>query len=259
MKLFAKILTYDGDGQDYPATSYPANIIMNDHGATSYDELFIVGSDEDSEPSGYSDQTAIENWHKFANRFGDYIWMQRHIADSLDAKAGATLTDKFNACSNEEKDLVIYYNQMKGLQGGPENTAVATHLISTGQCAPADVGSLMRMFHSESVVRARPAAKARIESSRMIEAIIKYLSTADTQQLIDTMDGYLRGYKDYVLIGSIIPGNEDGLHDYINSFAGSVFFESGLTYEGWTTLVGTLADLRDILNDILFEDNTMTI
>lgn len=207
----------------------------------------------------WEDITSIENWDLYGRYVGgkDHIWMQRRIAEQLQLKAGATDVDKWDNCTIDEKNIILKYNQFKGVPGGDEDTAKVTHLLTTGQASDvSDAARWLRHNHAVSVTKTRPAARARVEGDRIIEAIIKYLDPHDTDQLLSTMSAYLTGYKDYVLVGTVIPGNEPGLWDYINStdiYGGPP--ASGLVEEGWVTQTGTLNDLRDALNDILFGDD----
>ena len=59
----------------------------------------------------WDDITSIVNWHLYGKHIiGDYIWMQRRVNESFQAKTGATETLKWANCDNTEKDLIIYYN-----------------------------------------------------------------------------------------------------------------------------------------------------
>jgi hypothetical protein len=248
-------------------TNIPAltNIVDEDLNPVAEDanRLFLrrlrVEPDTYTPGDGENDVTTMENWRKwFDFMVPDYIWQQLRIDEVLQGKAGATQVDKWNNCTNDEKDTLLYFNQLKGLPGGAEDTAKVTHLIVTGQVADAAEGAAwLRHNHSESVNRAKPAARERVDSDKLVEVIITYLSPADTAQLLDTMSSHLRNYRDFVLVGTVIPGNEPGLHDYINST--DIYTGNGLVEEAWTTLTGTLADLRDKLNDLLFGDNEITV
>lgn len=188
----------------------------------------------------------------------DHVCKQLLIAYAFANKAGATDVDKWNNCSNAEKDTILYYNQFKGLPGGAEDVAKVTYLITSGKASDAaEAATWLRANHSDSIVRTRPSVRDRVEGSRVVQAIIKYLTPHDTQQLLDTMSAYLTGYKDYLLIGTVIPGNQPGVYDYINST--DIYTGDGLVEEGWITQTGTLADLRDALNDILFGDNEIVL
>ena len=117
--------------------------------------------------------------------------------------------------------------------------------------------SFLRKNHAESVKRAKEAVQPRIDGSKLIEIVITYLDPSDSSQLLDAMRSHLQNYYDFVLMGTVIPDNPAGLHDYINST--DIYAMNGLVEGNWTPLTGTLADLRDRLNDLLFGDNEMTL
>jgi hypothetical protein len=215
------------------------------------DRRSIIAVGDDYNFSGATDITSMENWVKYEKIFKqDYTWLQRRI-EELRVSIGWT------GLTNTEKDLVIYYNQMKTTSSGDTESALkVTHLLTTGQVPDVPTATaFLRKTHSESIVRSRPGIIARVDGSKLIETIIGYLNREDTSQLLNTVQTHMSRYKEFAMIGTIIYGEEEGLRDYIES-TGPTYSGNGLVEEGWATLNGkTLSDLRDDLINILFEDN----
>lgn len=221
----------------------------------------IVPNDYNFSGNGKTDVTLVYDINELPNYFRsiDYITEQNIINYVFQSKTGTTNTEKWSDCTNDEKDTIIYYNQMKtSSSGDTESTLKVIHLLTTGQ--QPDVPSaavFLRKNHAASVGRAKISVRERVDSDKLVEIMISYLTPHDIDQLMNTMATHLRRYKEYVLIGTVLYGNEPGLWDYINSQ--SIYSDSGLLEEGWVTLKGDLSELILKLNDLLWGDNVLEV
>jgi hypothetical protein len=205
----------------------------------------------------------MDNWVYYYGRVNrneivhDHLWLQRRIKAVFMNKPGSENTTKWSNCTNEEKDHVIFYNQMRLSAEGTEETDKVVYLISTGQVADAAEGAAyLRKMQADNIVAARPGIIQRVDGSKLITTIITYLNRQDTTALLNDVQTHSMRYKEYGMVGTHYYGEEEGLRDYIES-TGPTYTNNGLVEKAWTTInpPNTLTDLRNELVNILFKDN----
>ena len=198
---------------------------------------------EDSVSAGYADISSIENWDKFGDLVGDYIFVKDKIKDIVNVSPPV-----WGSLSNAEKDIAIEY------YCHDSDSDKVTYLITVKGMSQSEAeGFLLDSWHGhfqKLVLTSQPRWTATIKET------LKYLTIADAADLFETVEQIVYYHNTTGRLGLNYGDNGDGVMDYIESTNG--YAGTGLEYNSYNLLTGSPNDwegFKDALTDILVNGN----
>jgi len=157
----------------------------------------------------------------------DYNQFREYIRSILDVKTWANL-------SNSEKDFMIdLYLKETAIDQATDDINKATHLMTTGQATDAESVRLLIVDRwSKHHVLDVESCRARANALRLYISIGTYLSISDATDFFMTVENLYVGFRDQAIKGTK-DSSEEGLFDYIESTAGTVYEFAGLASKGY--------------------------
>ncbi len=177
----------------------------------------------------------------------DYNQFREYTRAILDVKTWANL-------SNSEKDFMIdLYLKETDVDQATDDINKATHLITTGQAVDAESVRLLIVdkWSSHHVLDIE-SCKARANALKLYISIGKYLTISDATDFFITVENLYIGFRDQAIKGTQ-DGSDEGLFDYIESTAGTVYEFAGLASKGYVMQNGDpdesnfVAEIMDVI------------
>lgn len=177
----------------------------------------------------------------------DYYQFREYRRGLLDVQTWANL-------SSDERDFMIeLYLKETAISEATDATNKVTHLIATGQATTTEEARLIIVdkwakHHILDIM----SCEARAKALRLYTKVGVYLSISDATDFFVTVENLYIAFRDQAIKGTN-DGSEEGLFDYIESTAGTVYEFAGLASKGYTMQNGDTDETNFIiaLMDIL--------
>jgi hypothetical protein len=180
-------------------------------------------------------------YNNYLDVFTDYIQWRYHLIYLISTKGWSNLT-------TQEKDICIYIQgRDTNLDLSTNDTNKVTYLIGNGK-TQSEAELLLVVIYSEFHTEEKESYRKRVDSERINQVFLEYLSIPDVVDFIKTTETLSSLLVNRAIVGTSYGSSSVGWMDFVESTTGTVYENAGLAAKSYSLKNSQL--LSDFISDI---------